>query len=77
MGLTGLRKSVWSPQLYLSILRSKTTAEDGQLWSLWGLRRNPPKRVLLRQGFSGHPLRIPPELYSYGFLRRRVKRILL
>jgi hypothetical protein len=27
--------------------------------------------VLLRQGFGGHPLRIPPQLYSCGFLRRR------
>ena len=44
-----------------------------QPWALLGLRRNPPKRVLLRQGFGGHPLRIPPQLYSCGFLRRRVK----
>ena len=43
-----------------------------QPWSLLYLRRNPPKRVLLRQGFGGHPLRIPPQLYSCGFLRRRV-----
>ena len=43
-----------------------------QPWSLLCLRRNPPKRVLLRQGFGGYPLRIPPELYSCGFLRRRV-----
>ena len=44
-----------------------------QPWSLLCLRRNPPKRVLLRQGFGGHPLRIPPQLDSCGFLRRRVK----
>jgi hypothetical protein len=56
-----------------------------QPWSLLCLRRNPPsllrrssfsykgwKRVLLRQGFGGHSLRIPPQLYSCGFLRRRV-----
>ncbi len=34
-----------------------------QPWSLLYLRRNPPKRVLLRQGFGGHPLHIPPQLY--------------
>ena len=44
-----------------------------QPWSLLYLRRNPPKHVLLRQSFGGHPLRIPPQLYSCGFLRRRVK----
>src|SRR6185295_9230861 len=26
-----------------------------QPWVLWYLRRNPPKHVLLRQGFGGHP----------------------
>jgi hypothetical protein len=26
-----------------------------QPWSLWYLRRNPPKPVLLRDGFGGHP----------------------
>jgi hypothetical protein len=47
-----------------------------QPWSLWYLRRNPPKHVLLRQGFGGHPLRIPPRLDSRGFLRRRVKDVI-
>lgn len=56
-----------------------------QLWLLWYLRRNSPKHVLLRQGFGGLPLNIPPRLQptpskypqrrrsgSRGFLRRRV-----
>jgi hypothetical protein len=47
-----------------------------QPWSVLCLRRNPPKRVFLRQGFEGHPLRIPPQLYSCGFLRRRVMVVL-
>jgi hypothetical protein len=56
-----------------------------QPWSLLCLRRNPPKRVPLRQGFGtpprgsgrrvgGNPLRIPPQLYNCGFLRRRMER---
>ncbi len=43
-------------------------------WSRLCLRRNPPKRVLLRQGFGGHPLRIPPQLDGCGFIRRWVKK---
>ena len=39
-----------------------------QPWSLWFLRRNPLKHVLFRQGFGGHPLSIPPQLHSRGFL---------
>ena len=58
----------------------------GQPCPLWYLRRDPPsphrqssfryggwKHVLLRQGFGGHTLRIPPRLDSRGFLRRQVE----
>ena len=33
-----------------------SAAKAGQPWSLLCLQRTPPKRVLLRQGFGGHPL---------------------
>ena len=62
-----LRKYLFQPSLL-----SKWSPTALQPWSRWCLRRNPPKHVLLRQGFGGHPLRIPPRLDSRGFLRRRV-----
>ncbi len=37
--------------------------------------RNPPKRILLRQGYGGYHPRIHPRVYTRGFLRRRVKSI--
>jgi len=35
--------------------------------------RNPPEGILLRQGYGGYPPRIHPQIYTRGFLRRRVK----
>ncbi len=43
-----------------------------QPWALWYLRRNPPKHILLRQGFRRYPLRILPWFDSRGFLCRQM-----
>jgi hypothetical protein len=36
------------------------------------VRWNPPKRTLLRPGYGGYPPRIHPQVYTRGFLRKRV-----
>ncbi len=43
-----------------------------QPWALWYLRPNPPKHILLPQGFRRYPLRILPWFDSRGFLCRQM-----
>ena len=38
-----------------AVKREKWSPTALQPWSLWYLRRNPPKHVLLLDGFGGHP----------------------
>jgi hypothetical protein len=50
------RDMKWSPTALACSAEVASATKAGQPWSLLYLRRNPPKHVLLRQGFEGHPL---------------------